>query len=1239
MPYVVLLPGIMGVSMKNPRYGVIWPPGMRSGPPISNDELVDLLLDERTKPEKAIRRVPCAGNVYGPLLNFLVKLQGVHVATFDYDWRKELSALASDLATLLDDAPPDKDIVIVAHSMGGLIARWMLESGQFTGRPWFHRIKHFVAAAVPHRGAPLALLRLLGLSGINCVILPAANMKRLGGSPDRYPSGYQLLPAPGYDCYEHGNGTISDLYTAAQQGAIPLKAVGITAVSKFQEALVRFDKPAGITYHVLYGDGFETVTAVRIRNDGKVEPTVTADGDGTVPATSANPPELEDVRRLRLRADHMGFLCHAGALDYIGRLLGAPVPRTLDKPATLVQAFPAWRSVRPRTVLPVMLSVFPKEAVVNGTLTLVAADTGQAVATVPVASGATVDHVKLTVRIPNGNGPYRLVFSGTPAATADDEAVISIAGGPQRKGSKPHEESNSDREAAMPSGTGHEGWAQDASPEDSASPFSDSALDRETDGGEEATSTLSFRGGTGSSGDITPEDMMKLRPHLICLEQGRFLDGDGSSTSREDVDVIFTEALPKALEAARASKDKLRIVFYAHGGLVSHRNALIMARNQAGWWKDNHVYPLFFIWKTGLFESIGQILSRSRTLARPATRDLWDYTTDPMIEEMARTLGGPDIWSSMKRSAERAVDQPDGGAFYVAEKLKAFCTANADDVEVHAVGHSAGSIFHAYFVPACLGLGVPEFRTLTFLAPAIRVDSFKEQLTRAPTSQGTARSLLPGIGHLSVFTMRKDLELADNCAGAYRKSLLYLIHHALEPDVRPPILGLEVSLRADRELAALFGLGGKRPDRADVVWATTDDRTGRSASWSRSHGGFDNDAPTMNSVLRRVCGLDDADEIVEFPAEAQERDLVSWQGQSDLPEHLRFLLESEPATAAGPGTFPTSDFPPPEPAGYPPVQPGRPAGPGRRRALCVGIDRYRDAPLFGCVADSRLWGQTLQRAGFEPPVMLLDEQGTASNILRALRELVSTSRPGDSIVFQYSGHGTQVPDLNGDETTGDSPGMDEALCPIDYSTGAFVIDDDIGGVFDRLPNGVALTCFIDCCHSGTISRFAVGPGLSGRSRPGERARYMRATPDMIAAHRRFRAGAAAPQSFAFSRGRDTMREVVFAACLSTEVAYENDGQGDFTRHATRILQEEPAGLSNGSFLERVTQAFGTIPRQHPGLYCKAEARSLPLFGSLRQPGSRSGGAPSWSGGGFGTPGGSAVAQLRHLADLLDAMGG
>ena len=46
-----------------------------------------------------------------------------------------------------------------------------------------------------------------------------------------------------------------------------------------------------------------------------------------------------------------------------------------------------------------------------------------------------------------------------------------------------------------------------------------------------------------------------------------------------------------------------------------------------------------------------------------------------------------------------------------------------------------------------------------------------------------------------------------------------------------------------------------------------------------------------------------------------------------------------------------------------------------------------------------------------------------------------TAGPGDVIVWQYAGHGTKVPDVNGDEAQGDSPGQDEAICPVDMLYG------------------------------------------------------------------------------------------------------------------------------------------------------------------------------------------------------------
>ena len=48
----------------------------------------------------------------------------------------------------------------------------------------------------------------------------------------------------------------------------------------------------------------------------------------------------------------------------------------------------------------------------------------------------------------------------------------------------------------------------------------------------------------------------------------------------------------------------------------------------------------------------------------------------------------------------------------------------------------------------------------------------------------------------------------------------------------------------------------------------------------------------------------------------------------------------------------------------------------------------------------------------------MNEKALAEEIDRSLRAMVESARPGDVIVFQYSGHGTYVTDLASDESDG-----------------------------------------------------------------------------------------------------------------------------------------------------------------------------------------------------------------------------
>jgi hypothetical protein len=344
---------------------------------------------------------------------------------------------------------------------------------------------------------------------------------------------------------------------------------------------------------------------------------------------------------------------------------------------------------------------------------------------------------------------------------------------------------------------------------------------------------------------ITAEMKETLRPHVINLTQGRFSSGGLLDTSQDDVDALFGEHLERAV-AGHGPGDPLRVVIWAHGGLVNERNGLLGAYDKILWWRKNGVYPIYFVWETGFLQSVGQLLGGHGG----GEEGVFDFT-DKRLEEIARRAGGPAIWGVMKQNAHAAV-APAGGALYAAQRLADFCRRHPGAVELHAGGHSAGAIFHTSFLPAALDQGVPPFKALHLLAPAVRADLFLERL---------APRLGPGKGveRTAIFTMNKDREQDDNCAFVYRKSLLYLIHFALEEERGTPLLGLEISLRGNDDLKRMFGLGGAGGTAVgEVIWSkTTAAAAPRSRSESTSHGGFDDDAATLDSVLRRILDRDD----------------------------------------------------------------------------------------------------------------------------------------------------------------------------------------------------------------------------------------------------------------------------------------------------------------------------------------------------------------------------------------------
>lgn len=77
-----------------------------------------------------------------------------------YNSGRHISANGRHLASVLGDLVaayprPVEEIVLVGHSMGGLVVRSAVYCAQAEGEPWVHHLRRIICLGTPHRGAPL----------------------------------------------------------------------------------------------------------------------------------------------------------------------------------------------------------------------------------------------------------------------------------------------------------------------------------------------------------------------------------------------------------------------------------------------------------------------------------------------------------------------------------------------------------------------------------------------------------------------------------------------------------------------------------------------------------------------------------------------------------------------------------------------------------------------------------------------------------------------------------------------------------------------------------------------------------------------------------------------------------------------------------------------------------------------------------------------------------------------------
>jgi hypothetical protein len=386
-----------------------------------------------------------------------------------------------------------------------------------------------------------------------------------------------------------------------------------------------------------------------------------------------------------------------------------------------------------------------------------------------------------------------------------------------------------------------------------------------------------------------------LRPHIVSIgNDGQLQEGGDFGTSREEVAAIFEEDFKRVTKGWR----KKRLLLYAHGGLVSEKAAVQRLADYRAALLEAQVYPVSFIWRSDAWTTMTNILQDAFRKRRPegfldSAKDFMLDRLDDALEPIARTLTGKLQWDEMKENALLATSSPEGGARIALQHIAGLAKELKGDFEIHVVGHSAGSIFHAPLLQLLTtqgkiaagrlkdqeGFGL-KVKSCTLWAPACTIDLFKESYLPAIHNNW--------IDRFALFALTDQAEKDDHCAKIYNKSLLYLVSNAFEDKQRiplfrdgVPILGMEKFIKKDKDLFKLF-----KSEKANLVLAPNSAQEGSTEhSTCQTHGGFDDDKATVTATLARILNRATASNDIVFSRSAsslKERRMQLMKGDSRL---------------------------------------------------------------------------------------------------------------------------------------------------------------------------------------------------------------------------------------------------------------------------------------------------------------------------------------------------------------------
>jgi hypothetical protein len=252
---------------------------------------------------------------YGKLIKSLKRnfnvTPGKNYFEFPYDWRRDNRAAARRLKRLSDlwlhearKSAPEAKLILVAHSMGGLVSRYFLEC-----LGGWRDTRALITFGTPYRGSLRALDFIANGWRMKKGPFTLLNLTELVRS---FTSVYQLLPI--YPCYDEGSGALLRVTEAANLPGLDAKRAADAEFfhEEIKKGVQSHASDPGYWIYPIVGTKQLTLQSAK-RNGGALEmlhtyPGEDLDGDGTVPRVSATPIELSDAKRETFAACPHGSL-------------------------------------------------------------------------------------------------------------------------------------------------------------------------------------------------------------------------------------------------------------------------------------------------------------------------------------------------------------------------------------------------------------------------------------------------------------------------------------------------------------------------------------------------------------------------------------------------------------------------------------------------------------------------------------------------------------------------------------------------------------------------------------------------------------------------------------------------------------------------------------------------------------------------------------------------------------------